>query len=76
MPDPSRPGVRSPVMASGGSWSALAPSLELRGSVMSTGEPQRMQVGSQLASTNLTQFRYAAVLRACLGVVIVCAACP
>jgi len=76
MPDPSRPGVRSPVMAKGGSWSALAPSLEFLGSVMSTGDPQRMQVGSQLASTSLTQLRYAAVLRACLGVVIVCAACP
>lgn len=57
MPDPSRPGVRSPVMASGGSWSALAPSGVFLGSVMSTGDPQRMQVGSQLASTSLTQLR-------------------
>ena len=76
MPEPSRPGVRSPVMASGGSWSALAPSAELRGSVMSTGDPQRMHVGSQLASTNLTQLRYAADDRPCLGVVIVFASCP
>ena len=76
MPDPSRPGVRSPVMASGGSWSALAPCGLLRGSVMSTGDPQRMQVGSQLASTNLTQFRYAADDLPCLGVVIVWTAYP
>jgi hypothetical protein len=56
IPDPSRPGVRSPVMANGGSWSALAPCGLVLGSVISTGEPHLMHVGSQLASTNLTQF--------------------
>lgn len=76
MPDPSSPGVRSPVIASGGSWSALAPCGLLRGKVMSTGDPQRMQVGSQLASTSLTQLRYAADDLPCLGVVIVFASCP
>ena len=76
MPDPSRPGVRSPVIASGGSWSALAPCGLLRGSVMSTGDPQRMHVGSQLASTSLTQLRYAADDLPFLGVVIVFASCP
>jgi hypothetical protein len=57
IPEPSSPGVRSPVMASGGSWSALAPSGLFFGSVISTGDPQRMQVGSQLASTSFTQLR-------------------
>jgi hypothetical protein len=51
MPAPSRPGVRSPVSASGGSWSALAPCGSVRGRAMSTGYPQRMQTGSHLART-------------------------
>jgi len=62
IPDPSRPGVRSPVRARGGSWSALAPWGWVLGSVMSTGYPHLMHVGSHFASTCLTQLRYALVL--------------
>ena len=58
MPEPSRPGAISPVSDSGGSWSALGPWGWLPGSVMSTGYPQRMQIGSQCVSTCLRQFLY------------------
>jgi hypothetical protein len=58
MPDPSSPGVRSPVTEKGGSWSALAPCGLFLGKVMSTGYPQRMQVGSHWAMTIATHFLY------------------
>jgi len=63
MPDPSSPGAISPVSDSGGSWSALAPIGCVRGSVMSTSYPQRMQIGSHFSSTILRQALPAAELR-------------
>ena len=61
MPDPSSPGDMSPVIAMGGSWSALGPMGSRPLSVMSTSYPHRIQIGSQLSMTSLRQRAYSAV---------------
>jgi len=57
MPAPSMLGSRSPVMAKGGSWSALAPHFEFLGRFMSTGMWHLMHTGSHVAMTWATHWR-------------------
>jgi len=56
IPAPSSPGVKSPVSASGGSWSAVGPIGWAPDSDMSTSYPHLIQIGSHLARTSLRQF--------------------
>ena len=58
MPAPSIEGSISPVSTRAGSWSALAPHLLLRGSVMSTGMWHLMHTGSHVAMTWATHCLY------------------